>query len=308
MTHEPTGLQLTLVRGGATAVITEVAASLRAFSVGGVDVVQPYPQHTAPPFASGIILVPWPNRTDGGRWTLDGATQQLDITEPAKNNAIHGLLRFVGYRVVDQSGAAVTLAASVFPQHGYPFHLETTVRYELVDGGLEVTQTVHNVSEAAAPVGLGAHPFLTVGDVDTDDLTLTLHASTYVAVDARLIPTAELPVDGTPYDLRAGRRIRDLELDTAYTDLAPVDGVVATLTAPDGRTVSLAQDDNHPYAQAFIARSYPKADGPGTAVALEPMTAAPDALNSGRGLRWVEPGATWSVGWGIRYAGFNEGE
>ena len=36
-----------------------------------------------------------------------------------------------------------------------------------------------------------------------------------------------------------------------------------------------------------------------TAIAVEPMTAPADALNSGLGLRWIEPGASWSGHWGI---------
>jgi aldose 1-epimerase len=31
------------------------------------------------------------------------------------------------------------------------------------------------------------------------------------------------------------------------------------------------------------------------------MTAPADAFNSGEGLRWLAPGETWDLGWGIRY-------
>ena len=36
-------------------------------------------------------------------------------------------------------------------------------------------------------------------------------------------------------------------------------------------------------------------------MAIEPMTAPPDALNSGDGLRWLSPGDTWEARWGIQY-------
>lgn len=42
--------------------------------------------------------------------------------------------------------------------------------------------------------------------------------------------------------------------------------------------------------------------GPGFAIALEPMTAPPNALNSGTDLIWLEPGVSWSGSWGVRYA------
>lgn len=297
----PTGDQYLLTRGGSRAAITQVAAALREFSIDGVALVQPYPESSTPPFAAGIVLVPWPNRVADGQWNLDGVQQQLDLTEPARDNAIHGLLRFTGYRVLDRAEASVTLAATVFPQHGYPFHLETTVRYELVEDGLAVTHGVTNLSQRSAPVAIGTHPFLTIGDADPRQFVLTVHAGTRYEVDARLNPTGTVAVGGD-FDLRGGRRVTELTLDTAFGDVATVDGVVASLRAADGREVRLLQDDNHRFVQVFITPHFPKGDGHTLAVAIEPMTAPPNAFNSGEGLKWLEPGESWSVGWGIQYA------
>ncbi len=298
----PTGDQFELTRGGSRAVITQVAAALREFSVDGVHLTEPYSDAVTPPFGDGIVLAPWPNRVRDGKWVLDGQTLQLDITEPARDNALHGLLRVAPYLVVERSESSITLAATVYPQHGYPFRVATTVTYELVDGGLRVIHTAINESGAPAPVAFGTHPFFRIGDVPTEEVTLTLHAGTRFDVDDRLNPLAEVPVDGD-FDLRGGRLVAELELDTAFGGLAPVDRVVATLTAPDGREVRLWQDENHGYSQVFTTRSFPKDGGLGLAVAVEPMTAPPDALNSGLGLKWLEPGETWSVEWGIQYAG-----
>lgn len=298
----PTGDQFELTRGGSRAVITQVAAALREFSVDGVHLTEPYSDSVTPPFGDGIVLAPWPNRVRDGKWVLDGQTLQLDITEPARDNALHGLLRVAPYLVVERAESSITLAATVYPQHGYPFRVATTVTYELVDGGLRVIHTATNESGAPAPVAFGTHPFFRIGDVPTEEVTLTLHAGTRFDVDDRLNPLAEVPVDGD-FDLRGGRLVAELELDTAFGGLAPVDRVVATLTAPDGRRVSLWQDENHGYSQVFTTRSFPKDGGLGLAVAVEPMTAPPDALNSGLGLKWLEPGETWSVEWGIQYAG-----
>lgn len=299
----PTGIQFSLVLGDVRASITQVAAALRELSVGGIDIVQSYPESSVPPFAAGIVLVPWPNRIEDGRWTLDGATQQLDITEPKLNNAIHGLLRYTPYTVVEQTESAVTLGATVFPQHGYPFLLETTVRYELVEDGVRVTHGIRNLSKDAAPVAIGTHPFLKIGDVPTEDLTLTVHASTRFPVDARLLPSDQIPVEGSEYDLRAGRPLAELFLDDAFGGVETVDGASAALTAPDGRQVRLLQDENHPYVQVFTTRNFPTEGGETLAVAIEPMTAPADAFNSGLDVKWVAAGESWSVSWGIQYAG-----
>jgi aldose 1-epimerase len=301
----PTGEQYVLnfssPLGEAEAIIVQVGASLRSFRIGGIDLTQPYPEHSTPPFGDGIVLVPWPNRIEDGLWNLDGQAQQLDITEPERHNAIHGLLRNTGYTLIERTERSVTLGATVFPQHGYPFLLETSVTYELVDDGLKVSHRIQNESLGAAPVAIGTHPFFQIGDVPTDELTLTLHASTRFPVDERLNVSPEIPVEGTDYDLRAGRLVADLDLDDAFGDVAVVDQVSAVLTAPDGRSVALWQDENFPYVQVFTTRAFPRGTETVTAIAIEPMTAPADAFNSGQSLRWVEPGETWLATWGVRY-------
>jgi aldose 1-epimerase len=304
----PTGKQFTITRSSGesrfSATITEVAACLREFTVDGMDLTETYPVDSTPPFGSGIVLAPWPNRVEDGRWSLDGAVQQLDLTEPDRNNAIHGLLRYSPYTVIEHTDDSVTLAATVFPQHGYPFLVDTTVRYQLVDDGIAVTHTAHNAGTAKAPVAFGTHPFLTIGDVPTNELTLTLNAASRILVDARLNPTGEASVEGTDYDLRDGLVLGDRFFDDAFGDVTVVDGVsVHTLTAPDGRTLELWQDSNCGFVQVFTTQIFPKRNGTGTAVAVEPMTAPPNAFNSGDGLRWLAAGESFTVSWGLRYSG-----
>ncbi|MEJ1229993.1 MAG: aldose 1-epimerase family protein [Galbitalea sp.] len=301
----PTGEQYRLTRstplGLAEAVIVEVGASIRELRVGGIELTEPYGEFSTPPFGDGIVLVPWPNRIEDGRWTLDGVPQQLDLTEPDKHNAIHGLLRFAPYALLERTDDSVTLGATIFPQHGYPFLLVTSVRYQLVDDGITVTHRIMNDTDLPAPAAIGTHPFFQLGDVPTDDLTLTVHAGTRFPVDERLNPSAEIPVEETAYDLRGGRRVADLQLDDAFGDVTPVDQVTAVLTAPDGRSVALWQDESFPYVQVFTTREFPRGTGTVTAIALEPMTAPANAFNSGQSLRWLNPGETWQASWGIRY-------
>lgn len=303
-TTPPTGEQYALERGPVRAVITQVAAGLRVLEIDGVALTPGYPVDVTPPYGCGITLAPWPNRVKDGRWSLDGVTQQLDLTEVARMNALHGLLRTAEYRLLERASDSVSLGARIYPQHGYPFLVDTSITYALTENGLDTTHTATNLGERPAPVAFGTHPFFCIGGVETAELVLTLHAGTRFVVDERLNPTGIAPVDGD-YDLREGRAVGDLHLDTAFGEVATVDGVSAVLRAPDGREVRVLQDDNHGYVQVFTTRDYP---GHGLAIAIEPMTAPPDAFNSGLGVRWLEPGETWSVGWGVRYSGGNEGE
>lgn len=115
MRRGPTGEQFVLRNDdeGVGAQIAQVGAALRRLTVGGIELVPPYPADTPSPAASGVVLVPWPNRVRDGSWTQDGTTRRLAITEPALNNASHGLLRFVAYTATAVALDRVTLAADV---------------------------------------------------------------------------------------------------------------------------------------------------------------------------------------------------
>jgi aldose 1-epimerase len=304
----PTGEQFVLETstssGDLQATITAVAAGIRTLSINGIDLVPPYAEDQTPPMGAGIVLAPWPNRIRDGRWTHDGVEHQLAITEPARANAIHGLLRYTEYTPIARERDSVTLSATIYPQLGYPYLLGTAVHYELVADGLKVTHYVENLGADAAPVALGSHPYLKIGGVPTGELTLRLNAASHIEVDDRLLPTGEVPVDDTEWDLRDGRRVGDLHLDDAFGEVASEDGVVLhTLAAPDGRTVSIWADDEFDYVQVYTSREFPGEDGD-VAIAVEPMTAPAEAFNSGRGLRWLDPGEEWQVSWGIRFEGF----
>ena len=298
--RSPTGIQIHLRRGDVTAQIAQVGASLRHLTVGGVEIVPPYPEDEPTPLCSGAVLAPWPNRIRDGVWQDGETTRALAITEPKFRNASHGLLRFTAYEIVERTEAAVTLAAAIVPQTGYPYLVETTVRYTLTDAGIDVVHTLTNRSAQPAAVALGTHPFLTIGDVDARDLVLRIPAETYFETDERMLPIGESPVSsGT--DLREGRRLGELQLDTGFANLhRDADGMVrSTLTAPDGRTVTLQQGAGLTFVQAFTTDRYP---GRPLVVAIEPMTAPAEAFNSGRGLRHLAQDESWTLEWGIRFS------
>lgn len=302
------GERYVLDNGTAHAEIGAVAAVLRTLSVDGVRITETVPDDILPPHGCGIVLAPWPNRVRDARWTLDGTTMQLDISEPATGNASHGLLRNTAYQVAELTPEAVTLTAFVAPQHGWPFALDTWVRYALEPDGLTVTHGVRNRAQLPAPWAVGAHPYFRVGEVAHEQLRLEISGMRRSVLDDRLIPIDTVPVEGTEFDLRAGRLLADVDLNVALTGLG-IDGErgdVASLTAPDGSSVTIWHDAAFGWCQAYTPRDFPRPDaegGTGLAVALEPMTAAPDALNSGDGLIWLDPDAEWQGSWGVRYEG-----
>lgn len=293
------GAQFRLARGGAEAMVVGLAGALRTYRVDGVDVTEPYGPDIVPPAGNGIQMSPWPNRVAGGRWSLDGAEQVLDVTEPARGNAIHGLLRNTHLVPEEVSDHAVTLRGEIHPQHGWPFRLTHRVTYALAeDGALTVTMSLQNHADAVAPVAFGAHPFLRIGDVPTEELTLHVAADSWIRTDERLIPVGLEPTAGSEHDFRAGRRVGSAALDVGLTDLAPEeDGRHrARLVAPDGRSVALWSDPAFACTHVFVTDRLP---GRPVALAVEPLTAPADALNSGTGLHRLAPGETLTARWGL---------
>ena len=283
---------------GATAVVSEHAASLRRLTVDGVELVRGTLDEQ-PPLGAGMVLVPWPNRVEEGRWPLDGRMQQLELTEPELGNANHGLLTGTRYLTAATSPDSVTLEAAVDGGDGYPFELDTSVEYRLVGAGIRVTHRITNRSDRPAPVAIGAHPYLRLGDAPVGELVLTIEADRALDLDERHIPRGSFDVTGTPFDLRGGRGVADAVPHACYTALSTRDGlVVHRLRSPDSREVQLWADEVFGYAQVFVTPEFPGAEG--GAIAVEPMTAPPNALRSGEGLRWLEPAETWTASWGIR--------
>ena len=93
----------------------------------------------------------------------------------------------------------------------------------------------------------------------------------------------------------------DTVLDHAFTDLVrdPDGRARVALRSPAGTGVGLWADEHFSWLQAYTGDDQPP-DTARTALAVEPMTAPPDAFNSGDDLVVLDPGATFSAGWGIR--------
>jgi aldose 1-epimerase len=305
----PLGEIIELRSTHASATIATLAAALAGLEVHGRELAERTPPTRIPSHGHGIVLAPWPNRVRDARWTHDGTVQQLDVTDPGNNTAIHGLLRNTAYRISQRSDDAVTLTATIHPQHGWPFLLDTAVRYALSDEGLTVTHTATNRGATSAPWAVGAHPYLRIGAGPLEAVTLEVRGTHYLELDAQLLPVAVHEVEpGGDFDLSTPRALGELDLNVAYQDVATGSGGAAVLTAPDGARTVVWQDAAFRWLQVFTPRNFPHVDPDGTetpalAVALEPMSAAPDALNSGEGLVWLEPGERREASWGVRYEG-----
>ena len=72
-----TGSQYPIGAGAYSAVVTELGAGLRELIYQGEHVIAGYQPDELPPGAAGQLLAPWPNRVDGGRYSLAGVATSL---------------------------------------------------------------------------------------------------------------------------------------------------------------------------------------------------------------------------------------
>jgi aldose 1-epimerase len=289
--------------GSYSAVVTEVGGGLRTLRHGSVDLVRPYGAEEVRPRYSGVLLAPWPNRVANGTYDFDGETHQLPLTEPERGNALHGLVLWDRFEVRDRTASSVTLVDALVPRTGYPFEVEVSVTYSLEGGeGLRTTVAARNTGGRPAPWGTAGHPYLQAGTDLVDDCDLTVPAAEVLQVtEDRLLPLDVTSVDGSELDFRSATRIGTTFVDHAYTGLlAGHDGLARVLlTSPDAGVECAWDPAVLPWVQVHTADT-PEARTNRTGLAVEPMTCAPDAFNSGRDLVVLAPGEVHTASWTVR--------
>jgi aldose 1-epimerase len=300
----PSGEQLEISAGPYRAVVTESGGTLRHLSHDGRPLIDGFGADEMSAGGRGQLLMPWPNRVRDGKYTFGGRDLQLPLTEPSRHNASHGLVRWVAWTPAEQAADAVTLTYRLMAQTGWPWTFDVRVTYALTGDGLTVTQSATNLAAEPAPYAAGAHPYLAVGPGPVDGLELTFPATRRYLTDAQLIPTGDEPIQGTALDFRDGRRLGDTALDDCFTGLERDSDGRATTTLRDPRSgdgVTHWVDETWTCLQLFTADGVPHTAR--RSLAVEPMTAPPDALNSGTDLVVLAPGETHSGSWGIRALG-----
>jgi aldose 1-epimerase len=264
----PSGRQFEIRHGNQRACVVEVGGGLRTYSVGDRHVLDGYTAGEMCQSARGQVLAPWPNRIEEGAYEFDGRQLQLPLTEPAARNAIHGLVRFMTWRVVEQETGRVLVELLLHPQPGYPFALLLRNDVRLGDEGLEVRTSAENVGETACPFGLGHHPYIAAPTGKVDDVAFRL-------------PGRELQLVG------------DAKLDDTFGDLER-DGEGIARVQIDGTTVWM--DSAYRYVLLF---SGDLPDVGRRSLAVEPMTCPRNAFRTGEALIRLEPGDHFEGRWGI---------
>jgi aldose 1-epimerase len=253
------------------------------------------------PTRGGIpVLFPFPNRIRGGHFSWGGQEYQLQLNDPAQQNAIHGYTPRSAWRVLDHGAddasawlrSEFSSAGAADERVNWPACYRLTLTIRLTESALGYEAAVENPDTRPLPFGLGYHPYFVV----TPDCRVQTPARRrWVLADN--LPTGDREALRPELDLREPKAIDGLNLDDVYTDFPdvvadrdglvergrveyPAAGVLRVRTSPAFRELVLFIP---PHRQA---------------VCLEPYTCPTDAVNlTNRGLDvgWqvLGPGETW---------------
>lgn len=273
------GVTIVLAAGDYRAEIVSVGAGIASLTHRGRHLVIPHPPEKMPLAHLGKVLLPWPNRIANGSYEYGGRTYTPAINDRAGNTAIHGLLAWQNWQIVEQTPGRVTLSAFLAPTYGYPFMLSAEVSYWLDETvGLSARIFSRNIGDVTAPYGAGIHPYLTCDRQPVDECELRLPTRNVfevsretVLTDPRLDFLTSRPVGGTQID----HTFKAPEGQSAYQ---------VEMTHPQ-TGLSVRLQTRAPWLQIYSGEKLER-----KGMAVEPMSCPPNAFNSGIDLVHLNPG------------------
>jgi aldose 1-epimerase len=239
------------------------------------------------------LLYPWANRLSSLQYRAAGRQVSLDPCSPRLHFDDHKLPMHgvpwsqLQWRVVSNQTDALTarldwLSEELLAIFPFPHHVEMAVRLRPVD--LEIQTTVFADSGSPVPISFGFHPYFGLPGIPRAGWTLNAPAMRKLALDPQGIPTGQ-ETPSAPLALRLG--------DTGYDDGFALSDEQATFSiAGNGYSIAVEFKSGFPFAQIFAPKDK-------EFIAIEPMTAATNALCSGEGLRVIAPAEQFSASFRI---------
>lgn len=272
------GGELNIIDGYASADDFETAAEARGFK--------------------SCKLSPYVCRLKNGEYSFAGKDYKIEGFYLGKH-ALHGLIYKAHYQVVNtvanEEGSQIELLYSYKKEDaGYPFSYDCRLVYELKkDNSLHIRTLIKNQSDLAIPISDGWHPYFSFG-ASINDLLLYFNAPKMLEFDEELIPTGK-KIDTDRF--RQLERIGDTKLDNSFLiDFSSSSAPVLILQdAVKKLQLEVSCDKSYPVLQVYTPDHR-------NSIAIENLSAAPDAFNNGIGLIALAAGKeiTFSTSYTIR--------
>jgi aldose 1-epimerase len=259
----------------------DTGGSIGALRKGGRDVLRPAPPSVRDPLQTGCFpLLPFANRIDGGRFSLDGRDVALPALPGFSPHALHGEAWLMPWQVESRSADTACLVCR-HEAGAWPWIWSARQRFSLSGSGLRIELALTNESGTSMPAGLGFHPYFPAGP----DARIHFIARSVWLTDAREIPVRaaepEALVDWS--EAPAVGPVRGL-VDHCYDGwtgearIEDADGVVQIAASPVCAGLHVFTPSGQDY------------------VCLEPVTHRPDAVNGAPGdMPVLGPGETAEI-------------
>ncbi|MFP3242502.1 aldose 1-epimerase [Caldisphaera sp.] len=236
--------------------INEIGAYVEKIIINNKDILL-HGNINNPTHSGMAILIPFANRIRGGEYEFNGKKYYLNKNN--EGNAIHGLILDKRFQIVDKKDDVVTLSYNL-KDDGYPSELNINITYSINKDSFDTKFIIQNLGDTIAPLTVGAHPYFIIRNHWKISPT---HVKKCISINK--IPTGEI-ID---YELEINREYDDcfyignqVKLDSEYSSI-----IIKTI--------------NMPYFQIYT--------GIKDAIALEPMSGAPDAYHNHIGLDLIRP-------------------
>ena len=300
MSTPPSGRQFELSSGQQRAVVVEVGGGIREYSVAGRDVLEPYALDQMCDAAHGAPLIPWPNRLADGRYSFGGAEHQLALerARARKRDPRAAPLAAVDRaRARDRPRAPRSAAAR---DARLPLLARGVDRLRARRGGPHGhDRGAQRRSRRSAPSARASTPTCRRAELRSTTARCTCRPPRGCSPTSARSRSGASPWRAVPTTTRTPRPVGELQIDDAFTDLArDGDGLArARLECPDGAAVELWADERYPFLEVFSGDPLPEPRRR-RALAVEPMSCAPNAFRSGDGLVRLAPGEDIVLRWG----------
>ena len=230
-------------------------------------------------------LSPFACRLKNGAYEFEGNNYKVEKFYYGEN-AMHGIVYDAVYDIVEtQATEDFALVALTYQYEGedkgYPFAYNIKLVWKLeANNKLSITSTIQHFNEVAIPYCEGWHPYFKL-DEPIDDCTLQFDATTMLAFDESLIPTRDF-INDDRFTLPVLLKFNNL--DNCYL-LSAIEQPKAVLSSKQLQ-LTIMPDAAYPYLQIFTPDHREN-------IAIENLSAAPDAFNNKMGLLLLEPNTAY---------------
>ncbi|MBS4043937.1 MAG: aldose 1-epimerase [Chitinophagaceae bacterium] len=229
-------------------------------------------------------LSPFVCRLHEGKFNFNNSSYTIEKFYLGEH-AIHGIIYNGVYEIIsseaNDDSALVELKYDYKGEDkGYPFPFSSTVVWKLTQhNNLSVTTTIEHHNEFAIPICDGWHPYFKM-DVSVDACTFQINSNQQVEFDETLIPTGKIVVDER---FLKPILLQNIELDNCFQ----LKNNVEPNCILKGKKLALeiSSNQNYPYLQIYTAPHR-------QSIAIENLSATPDAFNNKMGLISLEPNTT----------------